>query len=95
MFTELGASTNVDNPKPHFTHPCEPRKVVNVMLDICHMLKLIRNMLRMQNTFDGNDRIIKWEEGLRLGNKLKQQHKLEEKYNESMPSSTGHQCQHC
>ena len=54
------------------------------MLDVCHMLKLIRNMLGMQNIFDGNDRIIKWEyidhlfklqeKGLRLGNKLKQEH---------------------
>lgn len=32
MFSELGASTNVDNIISYFPHPCEPTKVVNVML---------------------------------------------------------------
>jgi len=71
MFTELRASTNVDNAKPHFTHPCEPRKVVNVMLDVCHMLKLIRNTLGTQNIFDGNDRIIKWERRSQIRKQIK------------------------
>ena len=85
MFTELGASTNVDNLKPYFPHPCDPTKFVNVMLDVCHMLKLLRNTFGTRDMFDGRDRAIKWDfidrlhklqenEGLRLGNRLKSQH---------------------
>jgi len=85
MFTELGASVNTENFKSHFPHPCNPTKVVNVMLDVCHMLKLLRNTLGTQDIFDGRDGVIKWEfvdrlyklqekEGLRLGNRLKSEH---------------------
>ena len=31
MFSELGASTNTDNLKPHFAHPCEPTKDVRCL----------------------------------------------------------------
>ena len=85
MFTELGASIIVNNLKPYFPHPCDPTKLINVMLDVCHMLKLLRNTFGTRDIFDGRDRAIKWEfidhlyklqekEGLRLGNRLKSQH---------------------
>jgi len=89
MFTELGASTNVDNLKPYFPHPCDPKKFVNVMLDVCHISKLLRNTFGTREMFDGGDRAIKWDvierlhklqenDGLRFGSRLKtKKHELE------------------
>ena len=67
-------------------HPLDPQNKIFVFLDICHMLKLVRNTLGTGGVFieqDGNK--ILWqcfvelqnlqeEEGLRLGNKLKLSH---------------------
>ena len=86
MLRELGASMSPPDLKPYFTHPLDKSKRVYVLLDICHMLKLIRNTLGNCGTLiDGEDQEICWEyvaalhklqqeEGLRLGNKLKQAH---------------------
>ena len=86
MLPELGASMSPPNLKPYFTHPLDKKKRVYVLLDVCHMLKLIRNTLGNCGTLvDGDDQEICWEyltalhelqqdEGLRLGNKLKQAH---------------------
>ena len=86
MLRELGASMSPPNLKPYFTHPLDKKKRVYVLLDVCHMLKLIRNTLGNCGTLvDGDDQEICWEyltalhelqqdEGLRLGNKLKQAH---------------------
>eukprot|EP00795_Rhopilema_esculentum_P014927 gene14927-6066_t len=43
MSSELGASLNVENLKPYFPHPVQSEKKVNIYLDVCHMLKLVRN----------------------------------------------------
>ena len=86
MLRELGASMSPPNLKPYFTHPLDKKKRVYVLLDVCQMLKLIRNTLGNCGTLvDGDDQEICWEyltalhelqqdEGLRLGNKLKQAH---------------------
>jgi hypothetical protein len=86
MATTLGASVNVNDVKPSFPHPSDPTMRVCVMLDACHMLKLIRNTLADKHTLmdcDGN--LVKWEfikklqelqsaEGLRAANKLHERH---------------------
>ena len=86
MLRELGVSMSPPNLKPYFTHPLDKKKRVYVLLDVCHMLKLIRNTLGNCGTLvDGDDQEICWkyltalhelqqDEGLRLGNKLKQAH---------------------
>lgn len=41
----LGATPDPENMDPSFKHPCDPNKRVYALLDLCHMLKLDRNML--------------------------------------------------
>ena len=86
MLRALGA--NLAPPQLHlyFIHPLDKTKRVYVFLDVCHMLKLIRNTLSDQKIFvdgDGNkiccEYIIELQklqdkEGLRLRNKLKEAH---------------------
>ena len=85
MCSELGASLtvendeNVENFKTYFSHPLSPSQKVFVMLDICHMIKLIRNTLgKGLILVDGDGGKISWEyikeldklqteEGFRLG----------------------------
>ena len=86
MSTELGASLTTENLKPYFPHPVQPEKKVHILLDVCHMLKLIRNTLGDGGIIvDGSGKKIFWKyiddlhklqdnEGLRLGNKLKTSH---------------------
>lgn len=82
----LGASLNIDDLKCSFPHPCNQDFPVYVLLDPCHMLKLIRNLLGSIGTIQipGRGRvewqiIVKLEElqrkeGLRLGNRLTYRH---------------------
>ena len=86
MLTELGACLKPVNLQPYFVHPLNKNKKVHLLLDVCHMLKLIRNTLGEGGVLmdkDGNK--VYWqyiialhklqdEEGLRLGNKLKLAH---------------------
>lgn len=85
MLQELGAMMHLPNLHPSFPHPSNPDHRVFVLLDICHMLKLIRNTLTagwVITSPDGGK--ITWryvkefhklqEEVLRLGNKLKVAH---------------------
>ena len=83
MMKELGASLEYPNIKPYFPHPADSSKKIYVLLDVCHMLKLTRNMVaQLQILNDMNGKAIRWKyfeelhclqetEGLRLGNKLK------------------------
>ena len=85
MLTALGATLDVNNMRYSFAHPPDPTQLVHVLLDVCHMLKLLRNTLadgRLLRTPNGE---ICWKyieelnklqemEGLRLGNKLKMAH---------------------
>ncbi|KAG8175136.1 hypothetical protein JTE90_011643 [Oedothorax gibbosus] len=43
MASCLGAKLDLPDPQPWFKHPSDPQKRVFVILDICHMLKLMRN----------------------------------------------------
>ncbi len=86
MIKLLGAKLDVDDLDPSFVHPADSNKKIHVVLDVCHMLKLVRNTLATQKIItDGNGGNIRWElieelhkiqdeEGLRLGNKLRGAH---------------------
>ena len=58
--TKLGASFELSNMEPFFRHPTS-NSVIPIFLDVCHMMKLVRNTLG--NIFiivDGDGRHIKW-----------------------------------
>lgn len=89
MFKHLGCNFDTlcgDNVKTHFTHPSNNGKKVFAVLDICHMLKLIRNALAdLKIIFDKDGNEVKWHfieklhelqqnEGLLAANKLSKRH---------------------
>ena len=86
MLKHLGVILDPATLKAFFVHPLDPQNKIYVFLDICHMLKLIRNSLGTGGVFidqDGNKILWQYfvelqklqdEEGLRLGNKLKLVH---------------------
>ena len=45
MLHALGAQLKLPNIRPYFLNPFDKNKKIYVFLDICHMLKLIRNTL--------------------------------------------------
>lgn len=51
MASSLGCVLNSLNPVTSFNHPCDSSCKVSVILDPCHMLKLIRNMLADKGTY--------------------------------------------
>lgn len=85
MAKNLGCKLDPNDLKTFFLHPvtCKP---IYVFLDPCHMLKLVRNTLAEKCCLvDSDNRYVKWEyieklhslqqqEGLHLGNKLKNKH---------------------
>ena len=83
MMQELGANLDVAAMRSTFEHPVGVNGEVAILLDACHMLKLIRNYLAFGTEFqDEHGGVISWkyvdelhklqsQEGLRLGNKLK------------------------
>lgn len=86
MAKEFGANIAVDNMKPYFAHPVTGNNVY-IILDPCHMIKLVRNMFgTYKNLVDGSGRKVScWQyieklhytqerEGLTLANKLKLLH---------------------
>ena len=85
MMSALGAKLDPENMRPFFPHPCNPEERVHVLLDIAHMVKLIRNSLASESVINSPSGEVKWEfivklhqlqekEGLRAGTKLKRQH---------------------
>ena len=86
MIKLLGAKLDVDDLDPSFVHLADSSQKIHVVLDVCHMLKLVRNTLATQKIItDGNGGNIRWElieelhkiqdeEGLRLGNRLRGAH---------------------
>ncbi len=86
MLQQLGACLDIGQLQCYFTHPLDKNKKIYVLLDVCHMLKLVRNTLDSFGTLvDKDGKKICWkyivelqklqdEEGLRLGNKLKFAH---------------------
>ena len=83
MLRELGATMTLPLLDATFPHPSRPDDSVYIFLDVCHMLKLIRNTLAsIGEMIDDEGNIISWryinelhklqqEEGLHLGNKLR------------------------
>jgi hypothetical protein len=61
MCTYLGADLfNLNNMRTYFPHP-ETNQLVFIILDPCHMIKLIRNALEhFQYLSDKDDGLIRW-----------------------------------
>jgi hypothetical protein len=85
MMRELGAKLEPDNMVPFFQHPCDQNQRVHVLLDLVHMLKLVRNSLGSSKVIRSPSGDVKWvyiqnlhelqeEVGLHAGNKLKKTH---------------------
>ena len=86
MLKLLGAQLLLGSLQAYFQHPCDLKAKIYIMLDACHMIKLVRNTLsdwKVLKDKDGN--AIKWQyvvqlhelqesEGLHLANKLRQAH---------------------
>ena len=91
MLRTLGANLDVGSLDPSFQHPCDHSAKVHVLLDVCHMLKLVRNTFADAGIlYDEVGNAIRWkylsdlptlqeEEGLRLANKLKSSHRCWQK----------------
>ena len=59
--TALGANLDADNSIHYFLHPVTT-KPIYIILDACHMLKLVRNALATtQYIVDQSENLIKWE----------------------------------
>ena len=84
MFSELGATISANKMKAYFAHPSDTNSNVNLLLDVCHMLKLVRNTMASQTIYNGNKQEITWsyieklhkmqQASLRAGNKLRAAH---------------------
>ena len=87
MMSELGAELNPpNNVNPSFQHPSSKNHKVYALLDICHMIKLVRNAFHKYGTLlDDEDKKIEWKyfvalynlqesEGLHIANKLTKAH---------------------
>lgn len=81
----LGADLNVNSMRPSFTNPADTSQVVHGVLDVCHMMKLLRNTLAEATSLQTTTGKVKRQyivelnklqelEGLRLGNQLKMAH---------------------
>ncbi|KAG0410557.1 hypothetical protein HPB47_012327 [Ixodes persulcatus] len=85
MLTALGVRF-AQQMKSWFAHPSDPNSRVHAVLDACHMLKLMRNLLAEKGCIrDGAGRVVAWrylaaldnlqqQEGLHAANKLRKQH---------------------
>ena len=86
MANDLGAKINLEDMKNFFEHPTN-KKLVYIILDVFHMLKLVRNLLGdyQEIWLPGFDVPVKWrhfealnesqeELGLRSGNRLTKNH---------------------
>ena len=84
MCRALGAKIEPSNIQASFQHPVTKQPVF-LLLDICHMLKLVRNTLASKVILDGEGNMILWSyidklekmqaaDGVLLANKLRDQH---------------------
>lgn len=55
----LGASFKTDDLRNYFYSPVDQTKIY-IMLDACHMLKLMRNCIGEKNVYDDKNRVISW-----------------------------------
>ena len=82
MLSELGTSLDAQNMQTFFLNPHDSNQKIFAFLDVCHMLKLVRNNFKKVSVmYDGNGQRISWEyisnlaemqeeEGLKMANKL-------------------------
>ena len=62
MLTELGARLTPPDLKACFLNPLDPSKKIYILLDVCHMLKLVTNTLGDGGIFiDKNGNKIYWQ----------------------------------
>ena len=88
---KLGCEIEAQNMKTWFSHPDDPQSKIHVIFDICHMLKLVRNLLgdtkELQVHQNGCVKRIQWKYiealnnvqenlGLSLANKLRKKYLL-------------------
>lgn len=80
----LGAQLNPEKMTSYFKHPVTNENVY-IFLDICHMLKLVRNTMASKLLVDGDGNLIMWSyidkleklqnlNGIRLANKINSNH---------------------
>ena len=86
MLNEFGAKMHMDELRTHLNHPSNPSQNVYVLLDICHMLKLVRNSFATCTVIkDSRGDLVQWQfidelhklqtrEGLHMANKLRKTH---------------------
>ena len=86
MIQKLGAQISHREMQPNFPHPVDPSHRIHVMLDPCHMIKLVRNWFSQSAVLYNSDRAaICWkyvclleqvqkEKGVHLANKLRERH---------------------
>jgi hypothetical protein len=85
MMRELGGKLDPEDMKTYFSHPTCPNQRVHLILDLVHMLKLVRNSLATKKIIKSSSGEVKWDfieklhyfqekEGLRAGTKLRSQH---------------------
>ncbi|KAG7453457.1 DNA transposase THAP9 [Solea senegalensis] len=90
MLKTLGVNLEVNSMTPSFPNPADYSQVVHVLLDVCHMTKLLRNTLAEGGLLQTARGDIRWQyivelsklqevEGQRLGDKLKMAHERWEK----------------
>ena len=85
MFNEMGVILNVENLKPYFDHPISREKIY-ILLDACHMLKLVRNAFAsLEVLYNEKGNLILWryiselvelqeKEGLHAATKVRRRH---------------------
>ncbi|KAG8179729.1 hypothetical protein JTE90_006634 [Oedothorax gibbosus] len=56
----LGATLEHPDPVLWFPHPADPQENVHIILDVCHMLNLIRNCWATLKCFKFDGRRIEW-----------------------------------
>ena len=62
MLSELGATLDPSNMKPYFFNPSDAEGKIYVLLDACHMLKLVQNTLADKGIlFDSTGGKILWQ----------------------------------
>lgn len=61
MLNNMGADLTVKNLIPHFNHPVSKDKIF-ILLDACHMVKLVRNAFATKSVlWDQDGQIIRWD----------------------------------
>ena len=62
MLRELGANLNIEDMDSSFPNPADPSQEVHAFLDVCHMVKLIRNAFGTGLIFKtANGDTIRWQ----------------------------------